>query len=494
MSLDAALSIANSGLSAINQQLALVSHNVANASTPGYAVEVAPQTTRDSGGQPMGVVVGVAQRQVDDALNASLSAQGGVVSGLQVTTAALSSVDTALGTVGQGDDLSSLQGTLQSAFSTLENDPSNQASQAVVVSAAQGLASGINALADTYTQQRQTAQDSIVNAVGQLNTDIANIGQISNEIIKVKASGGSTADLENQRDSLTQNVSQLANIKFIAQDNGDMIAVTSSGLSIPLHSTTPPFSTADAAIGATSSYPGSIPAITLNGRDVTTQLTGGQIGANVTLRDQTLPTFQAELDEYSHTLATRFQAQGLTLFTDPSGAVPTSTGAPVQSGYVGFSSTIQVNPAVSQTISLVRDGTAGTANTTGATGFTGVIDQVLNYTFGAKSALNTLQPTPNQTGLGPNGNLSAPYSSMTLGDMVSSMVASQSQASTDAQTQLTTEQAVQTTLQGKVSDVSGVSIDSEMSTMIQLQNAYSANAHVLTTVQSMWQALESAVQ
>ncbi len=41
MSLDAALSIASSGLSAINQQLALISHNVANASTPGYATRSA---------------------------------------------------------------------------------------------------------------------------------------------------------------------------------------------------------------------------------------------------------------------------------------------------------------------------------------------------------------------------------------------------------------------------------------------------------------------
>ncbi len=29
--------------------------------------------------------------------------------------------------------------------------------------------------------------------------------------------------------------------------------------------------------------------------------------------------------------------------------------------------------------------------------------------------------------------------------------------------------------------------------MIQLQNAYAANAHVLTAVQSMWQTLGSAV-
>ncbi len=39
MNLAGAISIADSGLANINAQLALVSHNVANASTPSYAVE-----------------------------------------------------------------------------------------------------------------------------------------------------------------------------------------------------------------------------------------------------------------------------------------------------------------------------------------------------------------------------------------------------------------------------------------------------------------------
>ncbi len=78
-------------------------------------------------------------------------------------------------------------------------------------------------------------------------------------------------------------------------------------------------------------YPGGgITAITLNGADVTGQLRGGRIGANIALRDMTLPTDQAELDEFAQNLASRFDAQGLTLFTDPTGTVPagrTAAGA-----------------------------------------------------------------------------------------------------------------------------------------------------------------------
>ena len=43
MSLNSALSIASGGLANINAQFALISQNVANAATPGYAVEVGNQ-------------------------------------------------------------------------------------------------------------------------------------------------------------------------------------------------------------------------------------------------------------------------------------------------------------------------------------------------------------------------------------------------------------------------------------------------------------------
>ena len=37
-------------------------------------------------------------------------------------------------------------------------------------------------------------------------------------------------------------------------------------------------------------------------------------------------------------------------------------------------------------------------------------------------------------------------------------------------------------------------MDTEMATMIQLQNAYGANVRILAAVQSMWSQLVSAVQ
>jgi len=52
---------------------------------------------------------------------------------------------------------------------------------------------------------------------------------------------------------------------------------------------------------------------------------------------------------------------------------------------------------------------------------------------------------------------------------------------------------VQTALQGKLSAGSSVNIDTEMSTMIQLQNAYNASAKVMTGVQAMWTQLLQSI-
>jgi flagellar hook-associated protein 1 FlgK len=229
----------------------------------------------------------------------------------------------------------------------------------------------------------------------------------------------------------------------------------------------------------------------MNGVDVTRQITGGQIGANLTLRDVTLPTDQAELDEFSQNLASRFNAQGLTLFTDPAGNVPSGGGTPVQSGYVGFANTIQVNPDVLATPSLVRDGTPPSG---GPAGSTDLIMRVLNYTFGSESAPGVPQLASQTGGLGPGGTLSAPYTApATLAGIASSLVSAQAADSARTSDQLTTDQAVQASLQSKLTATTGVSVDSEMALMVQLQNAYSANARVISAAEAMWSDLIGAV-
>jgi flagellar hook-associated protein 1 FlgK len=508
MSLNSVVSIACGGLGNITSQLAVVSQNISNATTPDYAREVSTQTSLTAGSQGMGVQTGAVTRDINTQLQTISLQQNAVVAGLKTTQTALQQIDAVQGTVGGGSDLSSLLGNLQNAFSTLQTDPSNQTQQSAVVSAAQTLATQTNTISTAIGTARQNAQNNIVSEVTTLNTTLATIGSLSNQIVALKANGQSTANLENQRDAAMDTVSSLVSVRFLAQPNGDMLAMTSGGLSLPLHGGATPFTTQSVTVGASSTYPGGgIPGIMLNGQDVTGQLTGGQIGANVTLRDTTLPSYQGQLDEFAQTLSNRFSQQGLTLFTAPDGTVPSTGGTPAQSGYVGYAGIMQVNPAVTATPSLVRDGTntitgsatgasAFTPNpTTGPAGFTTLITRILNYTFGTQAQTGVPQPAPAVTGLGAAGNLSANYAPPTdLSSFAVDVVTAQATDSGNTTTQLATETSVQTSLQSQVSSKDGVNIDQEMSNMIQLQNAYGANARVITAVQALWSQLLNMVQ
>jgi len=86
------------------------------------------------------------------------------------------------------------------------------------------------------------------------------------------------------------------------------------------------------------------------------------------------------------------------------------------------------------------------------------------------------------------GSAQAPYSG-TLTDYMSQVVSQQSQAANAASNLQQGQDTVLSALQQRFSDQSGVNIDTEMSNLIALQNAYGANARVMTTIQQLMATL-----
>ena len=82
------------------------------------------------------------------------------------------------------------------------------------------------------------------------------------------------------------------------------------------------------------------------------------------------------------------------------------------------------------------------------------------------------------------GTQQAPYSG-TLSNYMSQVASQQSQNATAATSLKQGQDTVVTALQQRLNNQSGVNIDTEMSNLIALQNAYGANARVMSTVQSM---------
>jgi flagellar hook-associated protein 1 FlgK len=163
----------------------------------------------------------------------------------------------------------------------------------------------------------------------------------------------------------------------------------------------------------------------------------------------------------------------LPLFTDGSAPI---TGAISADGSqtTGLAGRIEVNPAlVSSPSSLVAYASTTAAGDPTRPNF--ILNQMTDATL-------TYSPT---TGL---GSAAQPYSG-TLTQYMSEVANQQAQAANAATNLQQGQDTVLTALQQRFNDQAGVNIDTEMSNLITLQNAYGANARVMTTIEQMMQIL-----
>jgi len=167
----------------------------------------------------------------------------------------------------------------------------------------------------------------------------------------------------------------------------------------------------------------------------------------------------------------------LQLFTDggqPITGAITATGSQT----TGLAGTIAVNAAL---IASPSDLVAYAANTAAGdpTRPNFLLSQMTNATLSYSPA----------SGL---GSAAAPYSG-TLSQYMSAVVSQQSQAANAATNLQQGQDTVLAALQQRFNTQSGVNIDTEMSNLIALQNAYSANARVMSTVEHMMTTLLQAL-
>ncbi|GBR53903.1 flagellar hook-associated protein FlgK [Neokomagataea thailandica NBRC 106555] len=494
MGLNNALSIASSGLNAVQYAMSVSSQNTANASTAGYIAEQPTVVASAGNGVGNGVLVAGTRLATNTQVQTALYAQNSLASYASTQNNTLSTIAALQGSTsaasGSSGTLSDLLGNIRSAVVSLSSNVTNSAAQSSVVSAAQNFSQSLNNIAQNIQQQRQNAQDSVVSTVKDINTNLTTIGSLSTQIMSLKSVGKDTADLENQRFTALNSLSGDMGITWKVSANGDMNISTTDGVALPTRATSSsgqivvtdnfPLTTSDATISESSTYPASengqaIPGIMLNGVDVTANLKGGTLGASIDLRDNTLPVMQAQCDSLAYSVASRFQAQGISLFTDSAGQIPAAdqTSSP-PSGSLGFAQTIRVSSQYQDAPSLLNAGTA--------------VQNVLSQTFGS-----TVTGVPS-TGLGVSGTLNLGYSGQQdLISLATALTANQASVAADASSRSSLAQSTQTNLQSQFSSASGVSIDKEMANIVSLQNAYSANAKIISAVQSMFSSLLSAV-
>ena len=377
------LTSALSGLKAAQRSLDTISNNISNASTEGYTRKILPQESLIVGGNGNGVQLNAIMRSVDKSLLRDLTTQNSVSSGATVEQTYLARIQSFHGSSDAQSAISNQIGALSSAFDALSLSPDSTTALNAVVQSAQQVASTFNKFSDLINQMRNDSSTQIKSDVDAVNKQLTTISQLNKQIQTLTAQGQSTADLEDKRDIAVKAVSQYMQVSSFTADNNQLVLMTKQGQAL-VDDSAHQLVYNNAPLAATSAYPANASGLYIDSATTGTQITqgqiGGEMGALFDLRDTTLPTYQAQMDELAQKMSSRFDQQGLRLFTDASGNVPASTADPAPTGYVGFSGQIQVNAKVLADPTLIRSGTYGQSVQTGSNE---IISKISEFAFGA---------------------------------------------------------------------------------------------------------------
>ncbi len=354
-SLDIARSIAFSGLSATQVQISVASANISNADTKGYTEKTADQSSSVTAGVGTGVTITGISSSVDKLLLKSLVGADSDLGAADTNNSYLTQLEQLYGSTSGGSSSTtgtSLANTIaafQSALSSLASTPSSASLQANAVSALAAVTTQLQQTSSGIQKLRGNADQDIASSVTDINSDLQQISDLNKQIKQEAAAGQPTADLEDQRNSALQDLASQMNVSYFTTSSGDLQVYTGSGQAL-VDSTAHPLSyTATSNVTAATTYvagssTSGFSGITVNGVDITSQITSGNVSALVTLRDQMLPAAQAQLDELAQQFTASVNAvsnQGTSL------PPPTSlTGTATVSGTTPLSATGTVRIAV----------------------------------------------------------------------------------------------------------------------------------------------------
>jgi flagellar hook-associated protein 1 len=363
VSLNIARSIAFSGLSATSVQISVTSSNISNADTTGYTAKTASQSSSVTNGVGTGVTVSGITSTVDKLLLKSLIGATSDLGSADTTNTYLTSLEKLYGSTSStdgsstGTSLANSIASLESALSSLASTPSSASLQSNVVSALDDVASQLRETSSGIQKLRSDADQDISSSIDDVNSNLQAIADLNAAIKQTAAVGQSTADLEDQRNTALQDVASKMNISYFTASNGDLQIYTTSGQALVDSSAHTISYTAAASVTASTTYAAGssssgFSAIEVNGVDITSQITGGDIGALVTLRDKTLPAAQSQLDQLAQQLASAMNGVSNSASAVPAPASLTGTTAVTSSTALSATGTVRI-AATDQSGSLV---------------------------------------------------------------------------------------------------------------------------------------------
>lgn len=489
MTLTQSIGNARSSLSTVSEQISVVSQNIARVNDSDATRKIANVITVGGGGVS---VAGISRTANKLLLDTYLSANASN----QTQTVVNSALDRLENTVGDTDTESSPAALISKLNSALQNysaAPQNGAVAATVVSAAQSLATALNSATQAVTTIRNQADADIATSVSNVNNLLAQFEKLNQSIVKGTSSGADITDVLDQRDAVLKQLSTEVGIRTVTRAGGDMAIYTDSGVTLfdktarqVTFAPTPNLS--PSSIGSPI-YADGVP---IAGTSHTMSISSGKLAGLVDVRDNITLTYQSQLDEIARGLieATAETDQSATPTLPAAAGLFTYGGGPAipASGTViaGLAGSIKINstvdPSQGGNAQLVRDGgiagnAAYTYNSTGGASYTDRIQQLIGSltTYRSFDASSQLPQTSSVSDYAKSS--------------VSWLEALRQSASSEAESRQTLADRANSAL----SRETGVSLDEEMTNLLDLERTFQASSRLINTVDNMLATLLQSI-
>lgn len=487
MSLSTALRIAQNSIFNTSFQTSVTSRNISEVGNANYTQRSVELISRDIGSTASAAIRNQDQVLLRNNLTA-LSASAG--------QAVISNGASRLSSLINGADNSSAPSTFltkfENALQLYSTDPSNVLAGNQTVAAAKDLANGISDASNAIQQYRGSLDLDISDGVAKVNSLLEKFEALNKEVVKGTATRTDVNNALDEREAVLKELSQYISLTSVTRHNNDQVLYTADGVTL--------FETQarDISFNAVSSYaPGTtgnqiyIDGVPLAAGSGARTDAIGSLAAMLQMRDDVAVTAQGQLDELARGLVVQFSE------TDQA-----SSGAPVLAGLFtysggpavpnaatainGISLSLKVNaafdPSLGGSSSLLRDGGANGANyvqnTNGGVAYS---NRLISFIENIDEKM-AMDPS-----FGLIGNYSVSgYAQASIGwlDGV------RSQASSAAES----KSALSDRLTSMLSSKTGVNLDEELSTLIELEQSYQAAARIMSVVDDMYTALFASMR
>lgn len=445
--LNGTLSIATQALDAQTAGIEVANNNIANVNTPGYSRQVVSFSSTAAVDNGATVDEGVTYEGFtsvrDSVLRLAIDSATSEQGSLTAQNAVLSQINSVFS--GTPTDIGASVSTLFSDLSGLASNPSDSSGRQTVLTDAAQLANTFHQSAAQLSSASQAANQQVTSTVAKINQLSQQVAKLNSQLSATSAVAQNGGDLEDHRNALTTQLAQLIGVS--STQTGETPTLTTANGS-PLVIGANAF-----ALQVTTAADGTAHVVDTNGQDITSQLSGGVLGGSIEVRDVALPAFSRQLNALATGFANAMnaaQACGFDLDGNVGGLMFTLPASGSAAAGVQIALTNGAQIAVSS------DGSPGSS--------------------GNLNALLAVQKNPLPSGASPTDA----YASLVqnIGTAGSEVNAGLTAASTALQ-QLTAQQGSE----------SGVSIDEETTNLLRYQQAYTAAARVISTVNDMYSVL-----